>query len=163
MAHVRGEISRRVTRIVPRLTALGIMTVDTQPFRAGLTFGGRPSGPRRCVPAHCREWANLCGPRLGAGVRSEGSATHGPLTAAWLARTTCENKMQPRMAGTTNLIHRVVKARRAARQTSAQPGRAGISMMSIPSAVGAARLLPERMFGIVQSKKNLGHQQPGQR
>jgi len=29
------------------LTALGVIIIDTQPFRAGLTFGGRPSGPWR--------------------------------------------------------------------------------------------------------------------
>ncbi len=39
-------------------TALNHDDFDTQPFRAGLTFGGRPSGPRLCV----RKW-RTCGSR----------------------------------------------------------------------------------------------------
>ena len=51
MAHVRGEASRRITYGAAP-TALKITIVDTQPFRAGLTFGGRPSGPRqRAIPS----------------------------------------------------------------------------------------------------------------
>jgi hypothetical protein len=57
-----------------------------------------------------------------------------------------------RIAGATEnfSICRVVKARRAGRQTSAQPGRAGVSIIAIPSAVGAALLSSQHICGIVR-------------
>ena len=46
MAHVRGKVSRRITRMVPRLRRSGSSSgFIPQPCRAGLTFSGRPSGP----------------------------------------------------------------------------------------------------------------------
>jgi hypothetical protein len=32
--------------LVPRLRRSDHLRIEPQPFRAGLTFGGRPSGPR---------------------------------------------------------------------------------------------------------------------
>ena len=32
--------------LVPRLRRSDQLRIEPQPFRAGLTFGGRPSGPR---------------------------------------------------------------------------------------------------------------------
>ena len=44
-------MSRRITRMVPHLRRSASSSFETQPFRAGLTFGGRPSGPwRRDTP-----------------------------------------------------------------------------------------------------------------
>src|SRR5580704_443105 len=45
MAHARIQVSRRITGRVPRLRRSESRPLMTQPFRAGLTFGGRPSGP----------------------------------------------------------------------------------------------------------------------
>jgi hypothetical protein len=70
MAHVRGEASRRITLTVPRLRRSESRSFDTQPFRAGLTFGGRPSGPRRrAIRPNCLAWAEVCRPSLRVGVR----------------------------------------------------------------------------------------------
>jgi hypothetical protein len=47
-------------------------------------------------------------------------------------------------------IYSLAKARRADRQTSAQPGRAGVSIIMIPSAVGAALNSSQHMCRIVR-------------
>jgi hypothetical protein len=46
MTQVRAGISAAPTALPRQAGAGRLSSIDPQPFRTGLTFGGRPSGPR---------------------------------------------------------------------------------------------------------------------
>jgi hypothetical protein len=121
------ECSAAPTVLPRQAGAGGITMIDTQPFRAGLTFGGRPSGPRRCdTPQIFGKGLRFAGPR--SVQASDRKVLHGTgrKRALGLARTACANSMQPCIAGMTKKFSSTASSRPGGPSAKRQPSPGGL-------------------------------------